>query len=287
MCGPLVSAAQMRALDRHTIEDLGIPGEVLMESAGRAVVAAVLARLAPGESRAGRVRAGQHGGDGLVVARPSASARRARGRAAPARERLSGDAGRQLARARKAGVPIEGKRWRAPRSGVIVDALFGTGLARALAGDARASVRRINAARSCAARRDLGDRRSTCRAGSRPIPARCSAQAVAADATVTIGLPKLGLAFEPGRALAGRISGRADRDRRCRRRRVRLDASLWTRAGAAAALPGASRATGTRARSAKRCSSPAPEGKTGAAVLCAEGAARVAQASSRSRVRPA
>ena len=48
---PLVSAAQMRALDRHTIEDLGVPGEVLMESAGRAVVAAVLARLAPGTGR--------------------------------------------------------------------------------------------------------------------------------------------------------------------------------------------------------------------------------------------
>ena len=32
----------MRGLDRHTIETLGVPGEVLMESAGRAVVEAVL-----------------------------------------------------------------------------------------------------------------------------------------------------------------------------------------------------------------------------------------------------
>ena len=31
---PLVTRAQMRALDRHTIETLGVPGEVLMESAG-------------------------------------------------------------------------------------------------------------------------------------------------------------------------------------------------------------------------------------------------------------
>ncbi|NNL66235.1 MAG: hypothetical protein HKP30_08335, partial [Myxococcales bacterium] len=38
---PLVGAATMRALDRHTIETLGVPGEVLMESAGRAVAEAV------------------------------------------------------------------------------------------------------------------------------------------------------------------------------------------------------------------------------------------------------
>ena len=37
---PLVSAETMRALDRHTIQTLGIPGELLMECAGRAVAAA-------------------------------------------------------------------------------------------------------------------------------------------------------------------------------------------------------------------------------------------------------
>jgi NAD(P)H-hydrate epimerase len=66
---PLVSAAQMRALDRHTTSDLGVPGEVLMESAGRAVVAAVLPRLAPGDSVCVVCGPGNNGGDGLVVAR--------------------------------------------------------------------------------------------------------------------------------------------------------------------------------------------------------------------------
>ena len=32
----LVTAAQMRALDRSTIEDIGVPGVALMENAGRA-----------------------------------------------------------------------------------------------------------------------------------------------------------------------------------------------------------------------------------------------------------
>ena len=36
----------MRALDRHTIETLGVPGELLMESAGRAVAEAVLGAAA-------------------------------------------------------------------------------------------------------------------------------------------------------------------------------------------------------------------------------------------------
>ena len=34
----LVTSAEMREMDRHTIEDLGIPGIVLMENAGIQIV---------------------------------------------------------------------------------------------------------------------------------------------------------------------------------------------------------------------------------------------------------
>ena len=37
----------MRALDRYTIDKLGVPGDLLMESAGRAVAADVLVYLRP------------------------------------------------------------------------------------------------------------------------------------------------------------------------------------------------------------------------------------------------
>ena len=40
-------------------------------------------------------------------------------RAALLSDRLSGDAAPQLARARAAGVPLDGKRWRPPETGVI------------------------------------------------------------------------------------------------------------------------------------------------------------------------
>jgi NAD(P)H-hydrate epimerase len=137
----------MRALDRHTIETLGVPGEVLMESAGRAVVAEVLPLLRTGDVVTVVCGPGNNGGDGLVIARHlhllGASVR-----VVLLSDALSGDAGAQLERARAVGVPIDGSRWRAPERGVIVDALFGTGLSRNLTGQASAAVRRIDTART-------------------------------------------------------------------------------------------------------------------------------------------
>src|SRR5262245_57211356 len=67
----ILNAAQMREADRFTIEDVGIASLVLMENAGRQVVAAIEAAY---ESRLnGRVAVlcgrGNNGGDGFVVAR--------------------------------------------------------------------------------------------------------------------------------------------------------------------------------------------------------------------------
>src|SRR5215475_6710278 len=67
----VLNAAQMREADRRTIEDIGIPSLVLMENAGRQVVAAieaVHADLLDGQVAVlcGR---GNNGGDGFVVAR--------------------------------------------------------------------------------------------------------------------------------------------------------------------------------------------------------------------------
>ena len=66
---PVLTADEMRRADRHAIDEVGLPGPVLMENAGAAVARLVDERF-PGARRVivvcGR---GNNGGDGFVVAR--------------------------------------------------------------------------------------------------------------------------------------------------------------------------------------------------------------------------
>ena len=67
---PVLSADAMRAADAATIEAWGVPGRVLMETAGRAAARALEARFpVRGLDVAVLVGTGNNGGDGLVVAR--------------------------------------------------------------------------------------------------------------------------------------------------------------------------------------------------------------------------
>jgi hydroxyethylthiazole kinase-like uncharacterized protein yjeF len=135
----LYSCAQIRAIE-HAARARLEPG-VLMERAGQAAAAFALDLL--GGEAAGAVLvltgSGNNGGDGLEVAAHLARARfdvevlHLAGDAAP-----SFEAGRALQRARDAGARFvddipAGRPWR-----LVVDALFGIGLARPLAGRARA-----------------------------------------------------------------------------------------------------------------------------------------------------
>ena len=69
----LVTAAEMRELDARTIEEVGVPGEVLMERAGVGIADRILrlASRSPFESPRAHVIAGRgnNGGDGYVVTR--------------------------------------------------------------------------------------------------------------------------------------------------------------------------------------------------------------------------
>ena len=66
---PVLTADEMRRADRHAIDEIGLPGPVLMENAGAAVARLVDERF----PRARRVVVvcgrGNNGGDGFVVAR--------------------------------------------------------------------------------------------------------------------------------------------------------------------------------------------------------------------------
>src|SRR5947209_20399444 len=67
----VLNSAQMREADRRTIEEIGISSLVLMENAGRQVVAAMEAMYTDLSDREVAVLCGRgnNGGDGLVVAR--------------------------------------------------------------------------------------------------------------------------------------------------------------------------------------------------------------------------
>jgi NAD(P)H-hydrate epimerase len=265
---PLLSAEQMRCLDRYTIETLGVPGELLMECAGRVVAAEVLSELASGSSVWVVCGSGNNGGDGLVVARHLhllGVAVRIVWLGDPSR--LRGDPASNWKRAQAIGVPVAPARWRPQPGDVLVDAIFGTGLDRPVEGAAAAAIRKL-----CASR-------PACRVVAVDLPSGINADsgqplgcAVEADVTVTLALPKLGLALEPGRSCAGRIVvgriGIADDAPQLGR-----TAELWTRRAAAERLPERP-AAGHKGSFGHLLVVAGSEGKTGAAALSAEGAAR-------------
>jgi NAD(P)H-hydrate epimerase len=263
---PLATAAEMRALDRHTIEALGVPGELLMESAGQALATHALAL----RGRRGEVwcvcGAGNNGGDGFVVARLLAlRGVRARIWLVGDRARFTPEAAANFARAERAGVPLA--KGKPPPGSVIVDAIFGIGLARKVEGSAARAIRRINGWRPA------------CKLLAVDVPSGVDADtgqvlgvAAQADVTLAIGLPKLGLTQEPARSHAGEIVvariGIADGAPG-----VALEAECWTRAAAARALPARPRG-GHKGTFGHVLVAGGSRGKAGAAALAARGAAR-------------
>lgn len=73
----IVSAAEMREIDRATSDRFGVPSTTLMENAGAAVARFVLSDYAQAERASVVCGKGNNGGDGFVVARKLVEARRA------------------------------------------------------------------------------------------------------------------------------------------------------------------------------------------------------------------
>ena len=65
----IVSAAEMREIDRSTSERFGVPSLVLMENAGSAVARFILSDYAQAERIGILCGKGNNGGDGFVAAR--------------------------------------------------------------------------------------------------------------------------------------------------------------------------------------------------------------------------
>jgi NAD(P)H-hydrate epimerase len=206
----ILNAAQMREADRFTIEDIGIPSLVLMENAGRQVVAAIEAAY---EARLdGRVAVlcgrGNNGGDGFVVARTLLQ----RGIDAAvfvigAVADVRGDARTNLDILGRLGVTVveigDEQSWELHFSEIsqctlIVDAIFGTGLKSALGGMLETVVADVNASGIPIVSIDLPS-------GLSADTAHLIGDCIDASMTVTLAAPKLPLVLPPAEAHAGDV----------------------------------------------------------------------------------
>ena len=201
----LYRACDVRALDRHAIETGAIPGIELMERAGLESFR-VLRERWPAARRVSVVAGpGNNGGDGFVVARLAAGEGLSVSVvlvADPAR--IAGDARTAYRRMLDAAPGLAPSSGLAPSPGpvegadVVVDALFGTGLARDVSGAAAGAVRAMNAAAAPVLALDVPS-------GVHADTGRVLGCAVRADVTVGfIGL-KQGLFTREGRECAGEI----------------------------------------------------------------------------------
>lgn len=207
----ILGAKEMRSVDRRTIEEMRVPGLVLMENAGRRVAEAL---LAPGwVELPGPVLflcgKGNNGGDGFVAARHLALAgvEPEVALVGTGAGGCAGDAAAMLAALTGIGVPVDEYpdeeslpelEDRIAGAGVLVDALLGTGLAGAARGPAARIIEAVNRSPAPVLAVDIPSGLS---GDSAAIPG----PAVSADLTVTFACPKLPHLLPPAEGLVGEL----------------------------------------------------------------------------------
>lgn len=196
----LVTQEEMQAYDIYTIEHIGIPAMVLMERAALAVAGRVEYAL---QGRKGKVLcvcgSGNNGGDGLALTRLLLD----RGIAVQAvflgeKSRVGREAETQLSILQQYGhIPV--KEIPNEEYAVVVDAIFGTGLAREVTGVYRKAIETINQMQAYTISVDIPS-------GLNGNTGQVLGAAVRADETVTLAFAKRGLCLYPGPFYAGEIT---------------------------------------------------------------------------------
>jgi ADP-dependent NAD(P)H-hydrate dehydratase / NAD(P)H-hydrate epimerase len=206
----VLNSAQMREADRRTIEEIGISSLVLMENAGRQVVAAMEAMYTDLSDRQVAVLCGRgnNGGDGFVVARTLLQ----RGVDVSVFlignvSEVRGDARINMEILSRLGLTTveiaDSQAWELHFSEVtdctlIVDAIFGTGLNAPLSGLIESVVADVNASGIAVVAIDLPS-------GLSADSAEPFGDSIEAGLTVTLAAPKLPLVLPPAETRAGDI----------------------------------------------------------------------------------
>lgn len=198
----------MQLAERLTMDNYHIPGQVLMETAGRACAELVDAEYGPGRGKSAVIVAGKgnNGGDGYVIARCllqkgwTVSVFVLAGKSS-----IAGDAEKNLSLLDPSLVhfctdPEGVSPYHAVLQGaaVIVDALFGIGLTKEISGIHAEAVHLMNSSGKPVVAVDIPS-------GIDASSGRVLGVAVKAAVTVTFAFAKLGHVVYPGRAYTGRL----------------------------------------------------------------------------------
>jgi hydroxyethylthiazole kinase-like uncharacterized protein yjeF len=204
----LVTSESMRAIDRECIDNAGIPGLKLMESAGVGTARFIERTVGPLAGKRITVVCGKgnNGGDGFVIAREL----RSRGASvgvylAGHREDVCGDARANLERlGREAVVELtEGRSvgelvQAMAKSDLVVDAVFGTGFDGVPRGLSGTVIGQINLCGRPVLAVDVPS-------GLNATTGVAEGECVRATWTCTMGLPKRGFYLLPGKEYTGEV----------------------------------------------------------------------------------
>ncbi|GAK30098.1 sugar kinase [Weissella oryzae SG25] len=194
-----VTAQEMQQYDRYTIEEIGVPGLVLMERAALAVTDV----LGAGNFDLSNVLViaglGNNGGDGVAVARLLSQ----KGILVDLlvvgdEKRASQSTTTQLKIARNYGLEPQSRVRDFRQYSVVVDALFGIGLSKPVPVKLAEMIKRVNAANIPVVSVDVPS-------GLNATTGEIMGSAIRAAATVTFGYPKQGLIKNEGIKRSGAI----------------------------------------------------------------------------------
>jgi hydroxyethylthiazole kinase-like uncharacterized protein yjeF len=206
----ILTSKQMQGIDKKAIEKLGIIGPILMENAGIQITNEILKKFPQIQEERVVIVAGKgnNGGDGFVVARHLFN----RG-CSPivlllaSRKELRGDAALNAGIAHNIGITIKeiastrhwgANKWILSKATVIVDAIFGTGLASPARGLFAAVIQDINKSKAFKVAVDIPSGLSS---DTFAIIGPC----VKADLTVSLAAAKVAHVFPPAEDCVGEL----------------------------------------------------------------------------------
>ncbi|NCC69134.1 MAG: NAD(P)H-hydrate epimerase, partial [Clostridia bacterium] len=202
----LTNSKAMRDADGYAIHVMGVPSTLLMTNAAREVASAALELMGENKSAVIFCGSGNNGGDGIGAAvyllRRGV---RIHCYLAGERSKMTADCNEMERRLNELGGVLSDfdpddvyLKELVNETGVIIDALFGTGLNSDMRGKGLAAVRLINEAKVPVVSADIAS-------GVEADTGRILGEAVCADITVTFSMAKTGHFAEPGCTCCGKL----------------------------------------------------------------------------------